>query len=159
MRNRFALAILALGCAGLLVAFFNPIFSRAERDERTQIIAMADALKGDVAFDAGYDALDPSLALSGAGDGAALFDPKDDYSGLPRGDGHELVWGMCGACHSLQLVMQQRGDAGYWDGMITQMVSKHAMAAPEAADREILTRYLAQHFPPATSAQARSPVK
>lgn len=162
MKNRLAVAVLALGALGLLGALVLPrLKGGGGHEDSAKIAAMADAWNGAIAFDAGFDARDPALDLAAADD-APRFDAGDDYFGLPRSEGHELVSGMCGACHSLQLVMQQRGDEQRWDGLITQMVRQHAMAAPEPEDRALIARYLARHFPasgeaidlPAPSAQA-----
>ena len=91
-----------------------------------------------------FNALDPGLAPSETI--AAAFDPTDDYWGLPRNEGYDLVAGYCAACHSLRIVMQQRASAERWDALLDWMVEKQGMAEPPAEDRAALVRYLSEAF-------------
>jgi mono/diheme cytochrome c family protein len=130
-------AIIALGAAWRV--------SAPQPDQR--IVAMADAWPGKLQFETPYDALDPQRDMLTPDDSAPRFDAADDYSGLPRTTGHETVAGLCGACHSLQLVMQQRGDTARWDTLVTQMTEKHGMAPLDSAERADVVAYLSRHFP------------
>lgn len=62
---------------------------------------------------------------------------------LPRGDGHELVEGMCAACHGTNLI---RNSSGYspegWRELILTMVDLEGTSELDA-----VSAYLAEHFP------------
>jgi hypothetical protein len=63
-------------------------------------------------------------------------------------DGWELVYGNCSGCHSLALVVGQRGDRGLWLRLIRWMQDTQNLWQfdPEIEDR-ILT-YLATNYSP-----------
>lgn len=91
-----------------------------------------------------FNALDPGLPELVSE--RALFDPADDYWGLPREDGYDLVAGYCSACHSLRIVMQQQASRARWDELLTWMVEKQGMAEPPVSDREAMISYLSGSF-------------
>lgn len=91
-----------------------------------------------------FNALDPGVVASGAA--ASLFDPGDDYWGLPRTDGVDLVAGYCAACHSLRIVMQQSASEARWRELMDWMIDKQGMAAPADDDLELIIDYLSEHF-------------
>ena len=95
-----------------------------------------------------YDAVDPSLAVGASTGGASLFNPADEFWGLPPVDTgtHTLVAAYCGACHSLKIVMQQRASADRWDDLITWMVDKQGMPPLDADERNQIVRYLGTYF-------------
>jgi hypothetical protein len=66
---------------------------------------------------------------------------------LPEGPGREAVFYTCSACHSLQLVTQQRLSAERWDQLISWMVTENRMPEPTPAIRAVLLEYLAAAFP------------
>jgi len=111
----------------------------------TKFSAMAGASSGEINYAPGYSALDPLTQLNNA-QGETLFDPQDNYWGLPRSAGYEEVAAYCTACHSLRIVMQQRQPREGWNYLLTWMTEKQGMAPPPTADREILLDYLSQHF-------------
>ncbi len=92
-----------------------------------------------------YAALDP-LLNNAIADAASLFDPGDDYWGLPRSQGYEETAAYCTACHSLRIVMQQRQTRDGWDYLLTWMRDKQGMAEPFPEDRELLLDYLTREF-------------
>jgi mono/diheme cytochrome c family protein len=67
---------------------------------------------------------------------------------LPEGAGREVVFGTCAACHGLRIVTQQGLPRERWDRTIDLMVERHGMPVPDAADRDRILDYLAEHFPP-----------
>lgn len=91
-----------------------------------------------------FNALDPGAVSATAN--AALFDPADDYWGLPRDDGVDLVAGYCIACHSLRIVMQQRASDARWRELMEWMIKKQGMAPPPEDDFEAIVRYLSENF-------------
>lgn len=101
-----------------------------------------------------FDALNASLGSSFDTSGAIGtistpgFDPNDDYSGLPKSEGYDLVAAYCGACHSLDIVMQQHASAARWSELIDWMVEKQGMAQLGAEDERIIEDYLSTNFGP-----------
>ena len=91
-----------------------------------------------------FNALDPGVPT--ALTAAASFNPADDYWGLPRDDGVDLVAGYCAACHSLRIVMQQHASEARWRELMLWMIEKQGMAPPPDDDLETIIRYLSDHF-------------
>ena len=112
------------------------------RAERVSFFAAGWAASPD--FAPAFNALDPSFDIAAAT--ASAFDPADDYFGLPREGAYELVYGFCGSCHSLRIVMQQRATSARWDELLEWMVEKQGMAEPAPEDRSAMLAYLAKHF-------------
>jgi hypothetical protein len=106
---------------------------------------MAQAWHGDINYMPAYAALNPYAALSETA-AASAFDPGDDYWGLPRSEGYETVAAWCGACHTLQIVMQQRQPRDGWDYLLHWMVEKQGMAEPPADMRAEMLDYLSKEF-------------
>lgn len=107
--------------------------------------AMADAFSGEIDYAPDYSALDPLTPAVGSA-ARDLFNPQDDYWGLPRTTGYEETAAYCTACHSLRIVMQQRQTREGWDYLLTWMSEKQGMAPPHPEDRETILNYLAEHF-------------
>ncbi len=78
----------------------------------------------------------------------AAFNATDDYFGLPRKGAYEDVANYCGACHSLQIVMQQRATKPRWDYMLTWMSQKQGMMELPADTRAEVLNYLSENFGP-----------
>lgn len=93
-----------------------------------------------------FDALNPLRAANIDSDGRPIFDPSDDYWGLPRSQGYELVDVYCSGCHSLQVVMQQRASTDRWHYMLDWMSEKQNMAPLPEEDEAIVVAYLSRHF-------------
>ena len=111
--------------------------------------AMADNWDGEIQFVTNFNALDPSLApADAAGDSrvASVFDPNDDYWGLPRDEGVEYVASFCAACHSLQIVMQQRRSEERWHELLDWMIDTQGMVAPPDDIRQDIEAYLGRNF-------------
>lgn len=96
-------------------------------------------------YSASFSALDPALTLSGRST-TSLFDPADDYWGLPRTEGYDLIDAYCTACHTLQIVMQQSATPERWDYMLDWMVREQGMAPMIDGDRDIVLKYLVETF-------------
>lgn len=114
--------------------------TRAER-----IAAMADAWSGAIAFGNAYAALTP-LATTQNAEESARFNPDDDYWGLPHSEGFETVAALCGACHSLAIVMQQRQTEAGWNYLFDWMIEKQGMAEPDPEMRAEIIAYLSREF-------------
>ena len=76
------------------------------------------------------------------------YNPDDDYFGLPRIGAYEEVEAYCTACHSLQIVMQQRASKARWDYMLDWMSEKQGMARLPEEDRQLILSYLSSNFGP-----------
>jgi mono/diheme cytochrome c family protein len=76
---------------------------------------------------------------------ARLFDEPED---LPEGEGRELTFYQCSACHGFNLVARQGMSRAMWDDTLTLMVERHGMYALEPAEREEVLSYLEQAYPP-----------
>ena len=101
----------------------------------------------EINYSPGYSALDP-LAPADASNHTSLFDPQDEYWGLPRTEGYELTAAYCTACHSIRIVMQQEQPLEGWEYLLNWMTEKQGMAAPHPDDREVLLNYLVTNFGP-----------
>lgn len=71
-----------------------------------------------------------------------------EHARLKPGPGGEVTQTQCQACHSTDyIVMQPRGDAKQWEGVVTKMIK--VFGAPvSAADAKVITEYLARTYGP-----------
>lgn len=72
----------------------------------------------------------------------------EELARLPQGDGRDTVAGWCGACHSLNLVTQQRLPRWRWDELLVVMREKHGMPELDPGDRTAILDYLGEHLGP-----------
>lgn len=100
---------------------------------------------GAINYAPAYAALDPYADIA-ASTTASVFDPHDEYGGLPRSAGVDSVAAWCSACHTLQIVMQQRQNRDGWDYLLNWMVDKQGMAAPPPETRTEILDYLSREF-------------
>ncbi len=93
---------------------------------------------------------DPRTPYSPAGLKTQLlqisFDPQDDYWGLPRTEGVDDVAAFCTACHSLEIVMQQRITPKRWQYTLNWMIEKQGMAKLDPETYQLIYAYLTRHF-------------
>lgn len=94
---------------------------------------------------------------------------KDAQTGAPKAldrpapgalidaPGKDLVTAHCGACHSLSLVTQNRGDADHWIKLIRWMQADHNLWDLGAAEADIVD-YLATHYGAPDHAPRRAPL-
>ncbi|MDO5704893.1 MAG: cytochrome C-552 [Paracoccus sp. (in: a-proteobacteria)] len=90
--------------------------------------------------------LDPMQALrdhGDAGDGPAL---SAEFGGLPDAPGAEETYYTCVACHSTEIIKQQRITDARWDDLWTWMIEAQGMIEPETETRDIILAYLKTHF-------------
>lgn len=117
----------------------SPVETRGDRVRR-----FAESWPREPDYAPVFNALDPSFDVTEAA--ASRFDPGDDYFGLPRTEGYELVYNYCGACHSLRIVMGQRASAERWAELLTWMVEKQGMPEPPEGEKAVLIDYLSRYF-------------
>jgi cytochrome c len=81
-------------------------------------------------------------------EGAAVAGaPAPDFGrGWPAGPGQVETGRLCGACHSLAIVKQQRLSRAAWDRLLDSMVKEQGMAEPPPDRRVLILEYLAAHF-------------
>ena len=75
---------------------------------------------------------------------------EDEYLGLPDVAGREEVFAYCGACHSMQLVVQQGLTRHGWEEVLEWMYDEQEMERLEPADEKLILDYLAKHVNPET---------
>lgn len=80
---------------------------------------------------------------------------EDEWQGLPPGQGREETFYLCGACHSLKLVVQQGLSRERWDEILKWMVDEQEMDPPEPAERALILDYLALFYGPDRRAKRR----
>ena len=78
----------------------------------------------------------------------ALSQTDEELARFPQGEGRDTVTGWCGACHSLNLVSQQRLPRYRWEELLVEMRQKHGMPELEPADKTAIVNYLAEHLGP-----------
>jgi len=87
------------------------------------------------------------LGLGLVGFALPLQAQEDPFGGLPEGEGRDLVFGTCTACHSTRIIVQQGMTRTAWDRTLTWMVEKQGMPEPPEETRAQILDYLAEHFP------------
>jgi mono/diheme cytochrome c family protein len=75
--------------------------------------------------------------------------PDHAYGALKPGPGMEVTDRACRSCHAGDyIVMQPRGDAKQWEGVVTKMIKVFGAPVSEA-DARTITEYLARAYGPA----------
>lgn len=98
--------------------------------------------------------------VSGAeGDGISEAEEQSLFGGMPDDEGRLEVFGFCGSCHSIDLVLQQGLTRAVWEEVLTEMVSEQEMAPLRDDDRRKVLDYLEKYYGPERRARqgARSP--
>lgn len=96
-------------------------------------------------------AIAAAVAVSGAGllaPAGALYDPDDEWEGLPEAKGREEVYFNCIACHSTAIIQQQRFSGRVWNEVLDWMVEEQGMHELDEQDRDLIIAYLVEHFGP-----------
>lgn len=114
--------------------------------QKTRVASFAQNWAKSPSYDKGFNALDPSYKIASISD--SLFDPSDEYWGLPRDEkgSFELVEAYCTACHSLSIVMQQRATPERWEELLVWMEEKQGMAKLPKEDESSVLEYISAHF-------------
>ena len=88
------------------------------------------------------------------------------FGGMPDDEGRLEVFGFCGTCHSIDLVLQQGLTRAVWDDVLVEMVRDQEMAPLRDDDRRKVLDYLEKYYGPdrrakkaAPSRQAMKPVR
>lgn len=102
-------------------------------------------------------ALARSLTLALTLGVSAMAGAQNAVVELEPGEGSQLVAAHCGACHSLRLVTQNRGDEAHWKKLIRWMQAEHNLWDLGSAEEDILA-YLATHFGVPDQVPRRAPL-
>ena len=78
----------------------------------------------------------------------AMSQTDEELAGLPHGKGRDTVAGWCGACHSLNLVSQQRLPRWRWEELMVVMKEKHGMPELDPDDKAVIVDYLSEKLGP-----------
>lgn len=96
---------------------------------------------------AGSNPLDPMTALSSAASAAKEeVAGNAEFEGLPDGPGAEETYYQCVACHSTEIIKQQRVTDLRWDELWTWMAKSQGMVEPDEETKQLILAYLKQHF-------------
>ena len=94
-----------------------------------------------------------ALAFTPALGGAHGQDVQESPADLPEGEGRDLAFFACSACHGTAIIKAQGMSRERWSQTIDDM-GVRGMAPLDATDREALLDYLEASFPP----RRRAPV-
>ncbi|HEX7927372.1 MAG TPA: hypothetical protein VF678_07260 [bacterium] len=79
--------------------------------------------------------------------GAAPAWAVDSIDNMPPGEGRELTFAWCTACHGVKILLQQGMSAPRWDEKVQEMIDKNGMKLYDAQVRATIVAYLAKAFP------------
>ncbi|WP_089389469.1 hypothetical protein [Paracoccus sediminis] len=105
-----------------------------------------DPMKSLAGRPAGADPLDPMTALMARPDKAAGGEGNVELGGLPDGQGAEDTYYQCVACHSTEIIKQQRVTDHRWDELWTWMVEAQGMVEPDDETKKVILSYLKANF-------------
>ncbi|TRW97357.1 cytochrome C-552 [Paracoccus sp. M683] len=91
---------------------------------------------------AGSNPLDPMTAIRASKDAADTAEGNPEFGGLPDGAGAEETFYQCTACHSTEIIKQQRITDLRWDELWSWMVEEQGMFEPDDETRQIILTYL-----------------
>lgn len=153
MSLRFFRSVPSIVFVALLATNCSPsessgsVEAQAETAKRhARIIKMSAAWPIEPQFIDTLNALTQARMANGLEGSRPMFDPDDEYWGLPRTGAYDLVDLSCSSCHTLQIVMQQRATPERWNYMLDWMVEKQGMAVLPEDERAAILEYLSTHF-------------
>jgi cytochrome c5 len=90
-----------------------------------------------------------AVAPAGAQEKRITLPPDHEYGRLTPAPGVDVTQTQCQFCHSTDyIVMQPRGDAKQWEGVVTKMIKVFGASVSEV-DAKAITEYLARAYGPA----------
>ena len=81
------------------------------------------------------------------------------FRGMPDDEGRLEVFGFCGSCHSIDLVLQQGLSRAVWDEVLVEMVEDQEMVPLVAETRTKVLDYLEKYYGPGRRARKESEKK
>lgn len=93
------------------------------------------------------------LGVVAWGDGETETDPESEqeqalFRGMPDDEGRLEVFGFCGSCHTIDLVLQQGLSRAVWEQVLVEMVRDHEMAPLQQDLRDKVLDYLEEYYGP-----------
>ena len=93
------------------------------------------------------------LALDGRADGEPESDEEDEqeqalFRGMPKDEGRIEVFGFCGSCHSIDLVLQQGLSRSVWEEVLVEMVEDQEMVPLQPEIEVKVLDYLEEYYGP-----------
>jgi len=93
------------------------------------------------------------LGMNARAEGESVTDPESEeeqalFRGMPDDDGRLQVFGFCGSCHTIDLVLQQGLSRRVWEQVLVEMVRDHEMAPLQADVRVMVLDYLEEYYGP-----------
>jgi hypothetical protein len=79
------------------------------------------------------------------------------WQGLPAGQGRDIVFGLCQACHSLAIVKQQGLDREDWEETLVWMVEEQGMPSLDPENLQHVLDYLAINFGRNSTSRVKAP--
>lgn len=125
------------------------VFLTAEEKQARRVAKMAALWPKAPDYRMRFNALSPEMINTDGAKVYASFDPNDDYWGLPHTDGYEDIAIYCSACHTLEIVMQQRASRERWDYMLEWMTKEQNMPPLPKDQKTKVLNYLSENFGPA----------
>lgn len=100
------------------------------------------------------------LGMIAWADGETETDPESEqeqalFRGMPDDDGRLEVFGFCGSCHSIDLVLQQGLSRAVWEQVLVEMVRDQEMAALQPDVRVKVLDYLQKYYGPDRKARTQ----
>lgn len=95
---------------------------------------------------ASSNALDPMTALRPPVVREGEVTANAELGGLPDGPGAEETYYQCVACHSTEIIKQQRITDNRWDELWSWMRDSQGMVEPDAETKAVILGYLKEHF-------------
>lgn len=98
-------------------------------------------------------ALAAFAAMAVRADGDDATDPGSEqeqtlFRGMPAAEGRLQVFGFCGSCHSIDLVLQQGLSRAVWEEVLVEMVEDQEMAPLPSDIRAKVLDYLERYYGP-----------
>ena len=98
------------------------------------------------------------LGLNAWAEGEPETDPESDqeqalFRGMPDDVGRLEVFGFCGSCHSIDLVLQQGLSRAVWEDVLVEMVRDQEMVPLQPDIRAKVLDYLEEYYGPDRKAQ------
>lgn len=94
----------------------------------------------------GSDPRDPMSAFHAQVTDHATAEGNAEFARLPDGLGAEETYYQCVACHSVEIIKQQRISDSRWDELWTWMVEQQGMVAPDDDTKQVILTYLKENF-------------
>ena len=89
-----------------------------------------------------------TLAVGSGNGGGSGAGEQVLFGGMPEDEGRLEVFGFCGSCHSIDLVLQQGLTRAVWEEVLVEMVRDQEMAPLRDDDRRKVLDYLEKYYGP-----------